>query len=294
MEYVKAKTILSARNKDKSFNGADFNINLYRGCNHGCIYCDSRSECYGIEDFDRVRTKADALKILDDELARKRVKGVIGFGAMNDPYNPFERTEQLTRGALKLIKKHRFGISLLTKSSLVTRDIDLFQEINMTAPCVIRMTVTTADDDLCRKIEPNVSVSSKRFEALKEISDAGIATSLFVCPILPFITDTKENVMGIVKEAHESGVQHIYMAFGVTARQNQRTYFYAQLDKHFPGVKEKYIESFGYNYECPAPNHKELREVFEKECDKYGIACKYGDIVNVVDKSVKQKQTTFL
>ena len=294
MEYVKAKTVLSARNKDKSFNGADFNINLYRGCSHGCIYCDSRSECYGIEDFDRVRAKANALEILDDELSRKRDKGVIGFGAMNDPYNPFEKTEKLTRGALKIIKKHGFGISLLTKSDLVTREIDLFKEINKNAQCVIRMTITAADDELCRKIEPHVSSSSERFSALKKIADAGIATSVYVCPILPFITDTKENIVAIVNKAHESGVRHIYMAFGVTARQNQRVYFYNQLDSKFPGIKEKYMQAFGMNYECPAPNHKELRKVFESECRKYKIACNYGDIVEYVDSSVKQSQITFL
>ncbi len=294
MDYVEAKTILSARQKDKSFNGADFNINLYRGCSHGCIYCDSRSECYGIEDFDHVRAKKNALKILDDELSRKRDKGVIGFGAMNDPYNPFEKTDKLTLGALKLVKKHCFGISLLTKSDLVARDINIFKEINKNAPCVIRMTITTADDELCRKIEPHVAVTSKRFAALKKIADAGIATSVFVCPILPFLTDTKENVIEIVRKSAEIGVRHVYMAFGVTARQNQRVYFYNQLDKEFPGIKEKYIEAFGLNYECPAPNHKELRKVFESECEKLGIACKYGDIVDVVNNSVLQRQTTFL
>ena len=294
MEYVKAKTILSARNKARSFNGADFNINLYRGCCHGCIYCDSRSECYGIEDFDRVRAKSDALKLLDFELSRKREKGVIGFGAMNDPYNPFERTKKLTQGALKLIRKHEFGISLLTKSSDVTRDIDLFKDINKNAPCLIRMTVTTADDALCRQIEPYVSATSERFAALKKIADAGISTSVFICPILPFITDTKENVIEIVKKSHECGVRHIFMAYGVTTRQNQRVYFYNQLDKLFPGVKEKYIKVFGMNYECPAPNHKELRETFERECDKSSIACRHGDVVNIVENSVRQKQTTFL
>lgn len=294
MEYVDAKTILSARSKGKSFNGADFNINLYRGCSHGCIYCDSRSECYGIEDFDRVRAKGDALKILDSELSRKRSKGVVGFGAMNDPYNPFEKTEKLTRGALELMKKHGFGISLITKSDLVVRDIDLFQEINKTSPCVIRMTVTTSDDELSRKIEPYVATASERFAALKTLADAGITTSVFICPILPFITDNKENILGIVRKANECGVRHIYIAYGVTARQNQRVYFYNQLDKLFPGVKEKYIKHFGLNYECAAPNHKELHEAFESECAKYNIACKYGDIVGVVDNSVKQKQTMFL
>ncbi len=294
MEYVNTKTVLSARNKDRSFNGADFNINLYRGCSHGCIYCDSRSECYGIEDFDRVRAKKDALKILDDELSRKREKGVIGFGAMNDPYNPFEKTEKLTRGALEIIKRHAFGVSLLTKSDLVTRDINVFKEINQNAPCVIRMTITTADDEICRKIEPHVSVSSKRFSALKKIADEGLSTSVYVCPILPFITDTEENIIEIVRKSAEIGVRHIYMAFGVTARQNQRVYFYNQLDKEFPGIKEKYISAFGTNYECPAANHKELRRVFESECKKYGIACNYGDIVEYVDNSVKQRQTTFL
>ena len=294
MEYVKAKTVLSARNKDRSFNGADFNINLYRGCSHGCIYCDSRSECYGIEDFDRVRAKKNALEILDDELSRKREKGVIGFGAMNDPYNPFEKTEKLSRGALEIIKKHGFGISLLTKSDLVTRDIDLFKEINKNSPCVIRMTVTAADDELCRKVEPHVSSSSERFSALQKIADEGIATSVYVCPVLPFITDAKENIAQIVNKACESGVRHIYMAFGVTVRQNQRVYFYNQLDNKFSGIKEKYIETFGMDYECPAPNYKELREVLESECKKCKIACSYGDIVEYVDSSVKQSQITFL
>jgi DNA repair photolyase len=156
------------------------------------------------------------------------------------------------------------------------------------------MTVTTADDKLCKKIEPHVAVTSKRFSALKKLADAGIATSVYICPILPFITDTKENITEIVRMAHENGVGHIYIAYGVTARQNQRVYFYNQLDILFPGVKDKYVKAFGLNYECPAPNYKQLHQVFERECEKYGIAHKYGDIIKYLDESVKQKQTTFL
>lgn len=234
MDYIKAKTILSSRNKNMGFSGANFNMNLYRGGNHGCIYCDSRSECYQIEDFDKVRAKENAITILDDELSRKRTSGTISFGAMNDPYNSFEKKEELTREALNLIRKYQFGASILTKSNLVVRDIDIFTRVNINAPMAVRMTITTFDDNLCKIIEPNVSVASERFAALKEISENNIITGVHLWPILAFINDNVNNIKNIVDKASDCGIDYVYPYFGVTLRQNQRVYFYNQLDKYFP------------------------------------------------------------
>lgn len=174
MEEVKAVSILH-RNKTSGWFGTDYNMNLYRGCCHGCIYCDSRSDCYGIGDFDSVRCKANSLEILRDELRRKVHTGVIGTGAMSDPYNPYEEKALLTRHALELIDAYGFGCAVLSKSALMTRDIDIFLSIKEHSPMMCKLTVTTADDELCKKLEPNVSVSSERFEALQKCRTAGFS-----------------------------------------------------------------------------------------------------------------------
>lgn len=278
METIPAKTILG-RAKGGWF-GTDYMMNLYRGCCHGCIYCDSRSDCYGIDDFERVRAKENALALLRDELRRKVRTGVVGTGSMSDPYNPFEETELLTRHGLELINAYGFGAVVLSKSALIARDADILLEIAEHSPAMAKMTVTTCDDELCRLIEPNVSVSSERFSAIAEMSGKGIFTGITLMPVLPFIEDTEENIVGIVKTAHECGARFIYPAFGMTLRGRQREHYLSQLEKIFPekGLRRKYESYFGENYGCTSPNVKKLWARFVSECEGYGILYKMEDI----------------
>lgn len=279
MELIRAKTIVSGYTEGNAWFGSNYNINIYKGCCHGCIYCDSRSECYRVENFDTVRAKENALAVIERDLKSKRRTGVVGTGAMSDPYNPFENECMLTRGALELINRYRFGITIATKSDLVVRDIDVLKEIAGHSPVLIKLTVTAADDELCKKIEPAAPPSSARFAAIKKLTDAGLFAGVLLMPVLPFIEDTAENITGIVKLAHENGAKFIYPAFGVTLRQNQRDWFYHRLDERFPGTKAKYIRQFGNAYECRSPNAKQLWAVFQNECGQRGILYKMPDII---------------
>lgn len=287
MKTILAKTILTKNKYPHYWFGNDYNINLYRGCHHGCIYCDSRSECYQNDDFDTVKVKKDALIILQKELAKKRNKGVVGIGAMSDSYNLFENEMEITRGALKLLKDYHFGVSLETKSDLVTRDIDLFLDIQRYNDVIIKLSITTVDDQLSQIIEPRAPVSSLRFQALKKLSDAGIYTGILIHPILPFITDTEENIKAMVKRAHENGAKFIHAYFGVTLRDRQRDYFYQNLEYNFPGLKDKYMKRYGQHYQCFSKNRNHLEYIFKKECQKYGILYKMEDII----QAYKTKQT---
>lgn len=279
MNYIPAKTIVSGYAEQNTWFGCNYNMNIYKGCCHGCIYCDSRSECYNVDNFDEVRAKENALSTIERELRSKRRKGIIGTGSMSDPYNPFERDLCLTRNALELIDRYGFGVAIATKSDLVLRDIDILQRISAHSPVLIKLTVTTSDDELCKKLEPRVAVSSRRFEVIRQLSDAGLNCCVLMMPVLPFIEGTAENVGSIVSLAHENGAKYIYPAFGVTLRQNQREWFFMKLDELFPSLKEKYISTFGTSYECHCPNHKELWSVFRTNCDSRGILYKMTDIV---------------
>ncbi|MEG0366140.1 MAG: radical SAM protein [Coprobacillus sp.] len=280
MQTIPAKTILTKNKYPDAWFGNDYNMNLYRGCHHGCIYCDSRSDCYQNYDFDNVKLKENVIEILSKELRSKRFKGVVGIGAMSDSYNRFEESQQITRQALTLIRDYRFGVSLETKSDLVVRDIDLFLDIQKCNDVIIKMSITCADDYLSSLIEPNVSVSSKRFAAIKKISDAGIFTGVLLHPVLPFITDNDENIKEIVRLSYEAGAKFVNCFFGVSLRDGQREYFYSQLDKKFPDLKEKYIKRYGQKYLCKSKNISHLRYIFEKECNKYGLLYKMEDIIN--------------
>lgn len=279
MDLITAKTILSGYSDDNNWFGNNYTMNIYKGCCHGCIYCDSRSECYRVENFDKVRAKENALALIQRDLKSKRRTGVIGTGAMSDPYNPFEKEYQLTRGALELINTYRFGVSIATKSDLITRDIDVLKKIRQHSPVLIKVTITTCDDELCKKIERNVAVSSKRFSAIKQLSESGIFAGILLMPVLPFIEDNEENISGIIRLAYESGAQFIYPAFGVTLRQNQRDWYYRKLDQIFPNLKEKYIRSYGNSYECRSPKSDKLWELFKSECDRLGVLYKMKDII---------------
>ena len=289
---IDAKTIVSEYREKNDWFGTHYNMNIYKGCNHGCIYCDSRSECYQIENFDTVRAKANALQIIEKDLRSKRKTGVVGSGAMSDPYNPYEKDLSLTRGALALIHRYGFGVALCTISVLTIRDVDLFKENSRHSPVLAAITITSSDDALSKKIEQNVSVSSDRFKAVKALSDQGLFAGIILMPILPFIEDNPENIKAIVKSAFDHNAKFIfsYPGFGVTLRANQREWYFNKLDLLFPGLKEKYIQAYGNNYECPSPNSKQLWALFTKECEKYGILYRMNDIIKTYQKGYGSQQ----
>lgn len=265
MHEIEAKTILSAQN----------GMNIYRGCTHGCIYCDSRSTCYQMDHpFEDVAVKVNAPALLEDALRRKRRRCMIGTGSMCDPYLPLERETRLTRRCLEIIDRHGFGVSVLTKSDLILRDLDVLKRINETAKAVVCTTFTTFDEELCRLLEPNVCTTKKRFEMLKTMHDAGIHTGVWLCPILPFLNDSEENLRGLLEYCFAAGVEVIVnFGMGVTLRDGDRQYFYARLDEHFPGMKRRYIRSFGNRYQCLSPNAGALTSLLWTECRKRGVIC---------------------
>lgn len=295
MEYIPAKTIVT-KTKSGDWFGHDYNMNIYRGCSHGCIYCDSRSECYRIDNFDKVRAKENALEIIRNDLRRKVKMGVVGMGAMSDPYNPFEAELLLTRHALELINAYGFGASVATKSPLITRDIDIFKEIAEHAPTLCKITVTTVDDSLCKKIEPNVAPSSERFAAVNQFAEAGLFAGILCMPVLPFLEDNPENILGIVREAKSAGAKFIYAGFGVTLRQNQRLWYYEKLKENFneegkgEELVNKYKSAFGTNYSCTSRKAKQLWELFSKECEKQGILYRMKDIIRAYKRGYEVEQ----
>lgn len=289
MHFVNVKGILSSKN----------GMNLFRGCTHGCIYCDSRSKCYQMNHrFEDVEVKENAICLLEDRLKRKRKKCMIGLGSMTDPYIPEELELNYTRQALEVINKYGFGVSLITKSSHVLRDLDLFQEINTKSKCIIQMTLTTYDESLCRKIEPNVSTTKERFETLKILRDSGIPTVVWMTPILPFINDTEENIIGILnycKEAKVFGV--ICFGMGLTLREGNREYFYSELDEKFPQLKEVYMRKYGSSYIVDSRNNKRLMNIFHDFCEANDIVHDNDLIFNYLnlfeDKKTPKQITIF-
>lgn len=292
MEFIDTKTILTKVKYGNEWYGIDYNMNLYRGCSHRCIYCDSRSSCYHIDNFDTVRGKKNVIDILEHELSKKRSKGVIGIGSMSDTYNPQEINYEQTRQALKLISKYGYGVSIDTKSDLILRDIDLLKEINSKNNVIIKFTITTPNDELSKIIEPNVCVSSKRLQAIKTLSNNGIFVGIMMNPVLPFITDKEEDIKKLVKLAYENGAKFIHTFMGMTLRENQREYYFDKLDKHFIGLKEKYIKYYGDRYNCVVPNYQKLYKVFTDECNKYGILYNMNDIIKAYKKIKNNEQIT--
>jgi len=289
MHYIKAKTILSTKN----------GMNIYRGCQHGCIYCDSRSLCYGMDHpFEDIAVKQNALELLDAALRSKRKRCMIGTGSMSDPYIPLESQLEYTRRAIELIDRHGFGLTLITKSDRVLRDIDLFRNINQQSKCVIQMTMTTFDEKLCRILEPNVSSTRQRYLALKELQAAGIPTVVWLCPILPFINDTEENLSGILDYCTDAGVKGIIcFGMGLTLREGNREYFYSRLDRHFPGIKERYIREYKNSYMLESPNSSKLMRFFHRYCEKHGIMHNNDQIFEYLntfeDKSLEEQYSLF-
>lgn len=263
MHYVQAKSILSAHN----------GMNLYRGCQHGCIYCDSRSLCYQMNHpFEDIEVKENALSLLEQALKNKRKRCMIGTGAMSDPYIPLEERLRLTRGALELIHRYGFGVAIQTKSARILRDLELLKAINDQSKAVVQMTLTTCDEKLCRIVEPAVSTTRQRVEALKRFRDAGVPTIVWLCPLLPWLNDTPENVLGILEYCRDAGVKGIInFGMGLTLRDGDREYYYAALDRHFPGLKQRYMAVYGNAYELPSPRSRELWQLFHETCEDYGI-----------------------
>lgn len=294
MEYVPAKHLLH-RSRSTEWFGTDHTLNIYRGCCHGCLYCDSRSDCYQVENFDRVRAKADALRILRDDLARKVRPAFIGMGAMSDPYNPFERELQLTRHALELIDAYDCGVTVATKSDLITRDIDILTSIQSHSPVICKLTVTTADDGLAAKVEPNAPPSSRRLAALKELTGAGVFAGVLLMPVLPFLEDSDEEVLAVVEQAARAGARFIYPAFGVTMRQGQREYFLDGLEQAFPGqgLKARYLKRYGDRYQCASPRARALWEVFTQACRERGVLYEMKSIIRAATFRYEDRQLTF-
>lgn len=292
MEYIPAKTIVTKTKAPAKWFGIDYNMNIYRGCCHGCIYCDSRSDCYQVGNFDEVRAKENALRIIRDDLRRKVKSGVVGTGAMSDPYNPFERELQLTRHALELCDAFEFGAAVATKSTLLERDADILQSIAEHSPVLLKVTVTTADDELARKIEPHTAVSGERFRMIEALSRKGLYTGILLMPVLPFLEDNTENVGEIIRRAEAAGAKFIYPAFGVTLRGNQRDWYYQKLEELFPGqgLAEKYRKKYGNYYECRSPRAKELWMYLAEECGKRGIVYQMEDIISQYKRKYRVEQ----
>lgn len=289
MHEKKVKSILSPQN----------GMNLYRGCLHGCIYCDARSTCYQMQhEFEDIEVKSNAVELLEKTLRAKRKKCMIGTGAMSDPYIPLEKQLCYTRKCLELIDSYEFGLTILTKSDLILRDLDLLKSINRKTKCVVQMTLTTYDEDLCRKIEPNVCTTKRRAEVLNILRDEGIPTVVWFTPVLPFINDTEENVRGILDYCVRAKVYGIVQwGFGVTLREGDREYFYRKLDEHFPGMKERYIRTFGNAYEVQSPRNPELMEILSNTCKKHGIRFKNEEIFRYMrefeDKTAGKQMSLF-
>ncbi|WP_303295471.1 SPL family radical SAM protein [Methanobrevibacter woesei] len=270
MHFVQAKSLLSSKN----------GMNLYRGCTHGCIYCDSRSNIYNMNhDFEDIEVKQNSLELLKKALKSKKEKCMIGTGSMTDPYVPIESKLEFVRNSLKLIYRYGFGFTCITKSDLILRDLDLLKKINEKAKTVVQVTLTTADEDLCRKIEPNVCTTKRRVEVLKKLNEADIPTVVWLTPFLPYINDSEENINELLDYCIETNVKGIIcFNIGLTLRDGNRQYFYRKLDESFPGLKSRYIEKYGNSYVLESENNRQLMDLFYKKTAENNILNKPDDV----------------
>lgn len=278
MHFVEAKGLLTG-------SGGHFGMNIYRGCSHGCIYCDSRSRCYQFtHPFEDIEVKQNAPELLEAALKKKRRKAMIGTGAMSDPYMHCEEQLRLMRRCLEIVLKNDFGVAVQTKSDRILQDIDLLDAINRNAKCVVEMTLTTYDDHLCSILEPNVCNTKRRIEVLEKMQERSIPTVVWLTPILPFINDTEENITAILNECARVGVKGVVdFGMGLTLREGDREYYYAALDRYFPGMKEKYIKTYGYAYELPSPRARELKGIFSSFCREHGMMSDPDEIFRYIN-----------
>lgn len=296
MRLEPAKAILQSVHGEPAdvFFLRDYNMNLYRGCSHGCVYCDARSACYRLERPGEVRAKADALAILRDELRRKRTPGIVSLGGMSDGYNPEEARAEITRGALALLAQYGFGIGITTKSPLVARDIDQLTAIQRNAPAYVTFSITTANDGLSRQVEPGVAPSSDRLAAMRRLAGAGILTGIWINPTLPFLTDHPENLLALLHAAKDAGARYAITHYGMTLREGNREYYYAALDRLFPGMKARYAEAYGLDYMIPCPNAEALHALFTAECARLGLAQTFAETNTLIRQSGGFRQETLL
>lgn len=280
MQTIPAKTIVT-RTRSRWWFGTDYNMNLYRGCTHGCIYCDSRSSCYHNPDFDHIAVKENALTIVRDDLRRKVQRGVVATGTMSDPYNPLERKLGLTRHALELLSAYGFGVAVDTKSDLVSRDADVLAEIAAQMPALVKFSITTADPDLAARLEPGAPSPERRFAAMEQLAKAGVFTGLLLMPVLPGLTDNRENLSRLLRQTAEAGGRFCYCWPGLTMREGQREYFYQALDREFPGLREKYEKRYGTRYRCTVPGAAKLYAWVREECSRLGLLSEMEAIIAV-------------
>lgn len=268
MEYIDAKTIIRKCTPSPNYIWFDYAMDIYRGCSHGCIYCYARSNYYEKDHFECIRAKKDALQIIRDELRRKVKKGIVLTGGVADPYNPKEKELKLLRNALELLDAFEFGACVITKSNLVTRDTDILQDIKEHSPASVNFSITCSDDETCKKIEPYVATTTQRFKALEHLSKNGITTGVLMDPMIPFITDTKENVQEMVKKAKYYGADYIYISTQVTMADVQRDYFLMEAEKLYPGFTEKFIKRYKNYYRCWSYDKQKLWSLFVETCEK--------------------------
>ena len=276
MHYINSKSILSTKN----------GMNLYRGCSHGCIYCDSRSKVYNMDhDFEDIAVKENGISLLKKALKKKNKNVMIGTGSMSDPYMPLEEKLKYTRKTLEIIYNHGHGFTCITKSDLILRDLDLLKKINEKTKAVVQMTLTTADDELCRIIEPNVCTTKERVEVLKKLNEANIPTIVWLCPILPYINDSEENINQILDYCIDANVKGILcFGMGLTLREGNREYFYKKLDEHFPGLKEKYRRTYKNSYGLKSPNNRKLMKIFKERTDEHNIMNNIDEIFEYLEE----------
>lgn len=290
MEYVKTRTIMTKSDQGNLWFGIDYHMNLYRGCSYGCIYCDSRSDSYHIKNFDEIKSKENALQILEEELASKQYRGVVSFGTLSDPYNALEEEYKITRGALELINKYGFGVSIDTKSDLVLRDIDLLKEIQMNNNVIIKISITTYEDELARVLEPKVISSTKRFEVLKTLRENGIYAGVLMTPVLPFITDSEDNIRNMVRIASLNKANFIYTKMGMTLRSNVHDYYYEHIEELYKGLSSDYKCVYGNSLVCNPLRYPDLLEFFVKECNRYHLLCDMSEIIKDYKKKISMNE----
>ncbi len=290
MEYVKTRTIMTKSDQGNLWFGIDYHMNLYRGCSYGCIYCDSRSDSYHIKNFDEIKSKENALQILEEELASKQYRGVVSFGTLSDPYNALEEEYKITRGALELINKYGFGVSIDTKSDLVLRDIDLLKEIQMNNNVIIKISITTYEDELARVLEPKVISSTKRFEVLKTLRENGIYAGVLMTPVLPFITDSEDNIRNMVRLASLNKANFIYTKMGMTLRSNVHDYYYEHIEELYKGLSSDYKCVYGNSLVCNPLRYPDLLEFFVKECNRYHLLCDMSEIIKDYKKKISMNE----
>lgn len=290
MNFVKTKTIMTKSDQGMRWFGIDYHMNLYRGCSYGCIYCDSRAEAYHIEDFDVISMKENALQILEEELASKQYKGVVSFGTLSDPYNEKEAQYKITRGALELIKKYGFGVSIDTKSDLILRDLDLLKDIQKNNNVIIKISITTFDASLAKFLEPKVISPEKRFQVLKSLRENNIYAGVLMTPVLPFITDNVENIQKCVQLASKNDAKFIYTKMGMTLRKKAREYYYEHIEKLYKGLSKDYKAVYDKNLVCNPLHYRDLLEVFITECNKNHLLCDMGEIIKDYKKEIPSRE----